>query len=106
MTNKIHNQLDDEKTVGPRPPNILLILADDLGFGDLQMSGGHPTSETPNLNKLISGSKMFTNFYSASPVCSPSRYATKLMYVPSVFSEGKNWANWAFLKILYFYITL
>ena len=55
-------------------PNILLILADDLGFGDIEGLFSHPTSITPNINALARQSKVFTNFYVASPVCSPSRY--------------------------------
>ena len=54
-------------------PNVVLFLADDLGFGDLPFFG-HPSSKTPNLNKLAKKSKVFTDFYVASPVCSPSRY--------------------------------
>ncbi len=53
-------------------PNVLLILADDLGYGDLPRFG-HPSSYAPNLNDLFDKSKVLTNFYSASPVCSPSR---------------------------------
>ncbi|KAG6924452.1 arylsulfatase A, partial [Chelydra serpentina] len=54
------------------PPNILLIFADDLGFGDLG-SYGHPTSATPNLDKMAAGGLRFTDFYASCPVCSPSR---------------------------------
>lgn len=53
-------------------PNIILLLADDMGFGDLG-SFGHPTSKTPNLDKLAHESRVFTDFYTASPICSPSR---------------------------------
>ena len=53
-------------------PNVVLFLADDLGYGDLPIFG-HPTSKTPNLNKLAKKSKVFLDFYVASPVCSPSR---------------------------------
>lgn len=55
-----------------QPPNIVLIFADDLGFGDLA-SYGHPTSATPNLDKMATEGLRFTDFYSSSPVCSPSR---------------------------------
>ena len=55
-------------------PNIIIILADDLGYGDLEGEFGHPSSLTPNINALAKNSKVFTNFYVASPVCSPSRY--------------------------------
>ncbi|GGZ13633.1 arylsulfatase [Echinicola pacifica] len=53
-------------------PNIVVILCDDLGYGDLS-SYGHPVIETPNLDKMASQGMKFSNFYSAAPVCSPSR---------------------------------
>lgn len=55
-------------------PNIVIMFADDLGYGDLSCYG-HPTSSTPNLDKLASEGLVFTQFYTASPVCSPSRAA-------------------------------
>ncbi|KAM6090435.1 arylsulfatase A isoform 2-T2 [Theristicus caerulescens] len=55
-------------------PSFVLLLADDLGFGDLG-SYGHPSSATPNLDRIASRGLRFTNFYSSSPVCSPSRAA-------------------------------
>ena len=54
-------------------PNVVLLLADDLGYGDLSVSG-HPTSATPALDALAARSKVLTQFYVTSPVCSPSRY--------------------------------
>ena len=60
---------DDERP----PPNVVLILADDLGYGDLRSVSGHPTSSTPNLDKLARASKVMHNFYAAYPWCSPSR---------------------------------
>lgn len=59
------------KAVEPRP-NIVIVLCDDLGFGDLGVNG-HPYIQTPNLDKLAATGIRFTNFYSAAPVCSPSR---------------------------------
>ncbi len=53
-------------------PNIIVLLCDDLGYGDLA-SFGHPIIETKNLDKLAATGIRFTNFYSAAPVCSPSR---------------------------------
>lgn len=53
-------------------PNVVVILCDDLGYGDLSCYG-HPHIETPNLDQLAAGGIRFTNFYSAAPVCSPSR---------------------------------
>ena len=54
------------------PPNVLLILCDDLGWGDLGYFG-HPAIETPRLDELAAEGVRFTQFYAASPVCSPSR---------------------------------
>lgn len=54
------------------PPNIVLIFADDLGYGDLG-SYGHPTSSTPNLDKLAAAGLRFTDFYVPVSLCTPSR---------------------------------
>jgi arylsulfatase A len=55
-------------------PNIVVFLADDLGYGDLGCYG-HPIIQTPNLDAFAKQSTRFTQFYSASAVCSPSRSA-------------------------------
>lgn len=57
-----------------RPPNIVIILADDLGYGDLSCYG-HPTIRTPNLDRMASEGMRFTDFYVAACVCTPSRAA-------------------------------
>lgn len=57
---------------GPKGPNIILIVADDLGARDLGFSGS-TFHKTPNLDKLAAQSAVFTQAYSACPVCSPSR---------------------------------
>lgn len=53
-------------------PNIVIILCDDLGYGDLGIHG-HPHIQTPNIDRLANEGIRFTNFYSTAPVCSPSR---------------------------------
>lgn len=53
-------------------PNFVVILCDDLGYGDLECYG-HPHIKTPHLNQLAAEGVRFTDFYSAAPVCSPSR---------------------------------
>ncbi len=56
-----------------RPPNVIVIYADDLGYGDLACYGSRLS--TPNLNRMAAEGARFTQFYSANPVCSPSRAA-------------------------------
>ncbi|HPD30555.1 MAG TPA: sulfatase [Phycisphaerae bacterium] len=57
-----------------RPPNFVIIFADDLGYGDLGCYG-HPTIRTPNLDRMAAEGMRFTQFYSAGEVCTPSRAA-------------------------------
>ena len=58
----------------PESPNIVVIFCDDLGYGDLSCFG-HPTIKTPNLDRMATEGVRLTQFYSASPVCTPSRAA-------------------------------
>ncbi|XP_073706740.1 arylsulfatase A [Garra rufa] len=76
------------------PPNFVLLFADDLGYGDLGCFG-HPTSLTPNLDRLAANGLRFTDFYVTSPVCSPSRaalltgrYQTRSGIYPGVLYPG------------------
>jgi len=55
-------------------PNVVIIFADDLGYGDLGCYG-HPTIRTPHLDRMAAEGMRFTDFYSAAPVCTPSRAA-------------------------------
>src|SRR5262245_9568219 len=57
-----------------RPPNVVLILADDLGYGDLG-SYGQKRIRTPRLDALAAEGLRFTEFYAGSTVCAPSRYS-------------------------------
>ncbi len=54
------------------PPNIVIIMADDLGWGDLSCYGSNSIS-TPNIDRIADEGVRMTSFYSCSPVCSPSR---------------------------------
>ena len=56
------------------PPNVVIIFTDDQGYGDLSCYG-HPTIHTPNIDRLAADGTKLTQFYVASPVCSPSRAA-------------------------------
>ncbi|XP_072097229.1 arylsulfatase A [Mobula birostris] len=75
-------------------PGVVVLLADDLGYGDLGCFG-HPSSFTPNLDRLAASGRRFSDFYSAASVCSPSRaalltgrYPTRSGIFPGVFYPG------------------
>src|SRR6185436_8331042 len=59
-------------SAAPTRPNIILILADDLGYGDLGCYG-QKRIQTPNIDRLAKEGMRFTDFYAGSTVCAPSR---------------------------------
>ena len=75
-----------QKSGRPRP-NILFILADDLGWADLSCYG-RPDYTTPNLDGLASQGVRFTNAYSAAPVCSPTRVGFHTGRYPARLAVG------------------
>jgi uncharacterized sulfatase len=58
-----------------RPPNIVLILADDLGWNDISMNGPNPTVQTPHIDALAAQGVTFSQGYAANGTCAPSRAA-------------------------------
>ncbi|MFN4873077.1 MAG: sulfatase [Akkermansiaceae bacterium] len=82
-------------------PNVLIIMADDLGYGDLS-SYGAKDMRTPHLDKLMSESMRFDDFHANSCVCSPTRAALisgrypELVGVPGVIRHYKN-GDWGHL---------
>jgi arylsulfatase A len=66
------NAHEASKNSANRRPSFLVILVDDLGYGDLGCFG-HPMIKTPHLDKLAGQGIRLTECYSAAPVCSPSR---------------------------------
>jgi len=67
-------QLVNEDSQEDRLPNIVFILADDLGYGDVGAYGATMV-KTPNIDRLAQEGRLFTDAHSASAVCTPSRYA-------------------------------
>ena len=61
-------------STGLAKPNIVFLLADDMGYADLS-SYGSPDAKTPNIDRLAAEGVKFTNFYANGPECSPSRTA-------------------------------
>ena len=60
---------------GDRYPNILILYADDLGFGDLRLQNRRSKIPTPNLDRLTQSGMRFTDGHSSASICTPSRYA-------------------------------
>jgi arylsulfatase A-like enzyme len=56
------------------PPNVVLIVADDLGYADVGYQGA-PADWTPNIDALASQGTVFSDAYAAAPICAPSRAA-------------------------------
>ena len=56
-------------------PNIVFIMADDLGPGWVDYDGSNPDINTPNLQRLAESGMIFSKAYAAAPVCSPTRAA-------------------------------
>ncbi len=59
-------------TAAAEKPNIILVMADDQGWGDMAYNG-HPVLETPNFDAAAKAGLRFDRFYAAAPVCSPTR---------------------------------
>ena len=66
--------LGASSTFAAKPANVVILFADDLGYGDLGCQGS-PVIRTPNLDRMAAEGLRFTDFYSASEVCTPSRTA-------------------------------
>jgi arylsulfatase A len=63
-----------EREPSEKPTNIIIILADDMGYGDLDCYGNN-ANDTPHLDKMARNGLRFTDFHSNGPVCSPTRAA-------------------------------
>ncbi|SEN85662.1 Arylsulfatase A [bacterium A37T11] len=68
----------------PRP-NIILILADDMGYSDISSFGGHFVP-TPNIDRLAKEGTKYTQYYNAAPICSPSRASILTGMFPSAWN--------------------
>ena len=87
---------------GAQPPNLLIILADDLGRGDYSAFGTKDI-RTPNIDRLCREGMTFDNFYANSCVCSPTRAALLTgcypdrVGVPGVIREEEPNNSWGYL---------
>ena len=66
------SQTPEVTTSETSKPNVILIMADDLGWGDVAYNG-HPVIKTPNLDAMAASGLKFNRFYAGAPVCSPTR---------------------------------
>ncbi|MEM0926454.1 MAG: sulfatase-like hydrolase/transferase, partial [Planctomycetota bacterium] len=63
---------DHRRSVDNEKPNIILVMADDQGWGDVGYNG-HPFVQTPELDAMAAEGFVFDQFYAAAPYCSPTR---------------------------------
>ena len=61
-------------TFAKTKPNVIIMVMDDMGWGDVGVNGD-PAKETPNLDLMAREGILMTDFYTANPLCSPSRAA-------------------------------
>jgi arylsulfatase A-like enzyme len=73
-SNATQETVDEAQSPPPTKPNIIYILADDLGYGDLSCYGQEKFN-TPNIDRLAAQGMLFTQHYSGATVCAPSRSA-------------------------------
>ena len=76
-----------------RPPNVLFLVVDDLNDW-IGCMGGHPQSETPNIDRLAARGMLFTNAHCAAPLCNPSRASVMTGLYPATSGVHGNQQDW------------
>jgi arylsulfatase A-like enzyme len=77
-----------QRTPDERPPNIVLILADDLGYGDVGCYNPESGVPTPNIDRLAREGMRFVDAHSPSTVCTPTRYGLMTGQMPFRVPRG------------------
>jgi len=88
---------------GPRPPNIVVIVADDLGYNDLSFAGGGVANgavPTPNINSIAAAGVEYTRGYTGNATCAPSRAAIMTGRYPQRFGFEFTPAPKAFMRLI------
>ena len=75
-----------------RPPNVIIILTDDQGWGDTGYNG-HPELKTPNLDALAASGLRFNRFYAAHFNCSPTRGSGCITLASEYFGSLRNFRS-------------
>ena len=75
IANSVSEAQVDQNRPKAEQPNVLIIYADDLGYGDVQCYNPKSKIPTPNINRLANEGIRFTDAHSAATVCTPSRYS-------------------------------
>lgn len=88
----LHTRYAQAESSGDGPPNVLFILADDLGWGDLRCYGS-TIAKTPRIDRLAEQGLRFTSFYVNGPVCSPTRAGFTTGRFPSCLGIHSHFAS-------------
>ncbi|WP_281613044.1 sulfatase-like hydrolase/transferase [Flammeovirga sp. SubArs3] len=88
-----YNKIDEDKKPSTEKPNVIVILADDLGYNDVSFNGSQEIP-TPNIDKIANEGAKFTNGYVTYSVCGPSRAGLITGRYQDRFGSGRNplWA--------------
>lgn len=78
------NVLEAQKINNTQKPNIIIILVDDMGYGDAGCYGQQKIA-TPHIDEMASKGMRFTQFYSGSAVCAPARTTLLLGVIPGIY---------------------
>ncbi|MGH7897073.1 MAG: sulfatase-like hydrolase/transferase [Candidatus Binatia bacterium] len=92
-----------EAPSGPRPPNVVVIVADDLGYNDLTFAGGGVANgavPTPNIDGIAAAGVEYTRGYTGNATCAPSRAAIMTGRYPQRFGFEFTPAPKAFMRLV------
>lgn len=88
--NRRDYEVESAASSGPDHPNVVLVMTDDQGYGDVGVYPGSSGVETPNIDAMAADGAMFSQFYAAAPFCTPTRISLLTGKYPHRFDVPNN----------------